>query len=171
MDLVDTIPDVRYWSQILRCSIPTPHILTDLEVKVTDLEFFMINGMSISHISQSLESIHLSNIRTLESLLPFHNYWPQGTCHGVGLEVKNIEHPHALAILSSFFWHFLLARHSAGELRCSGTAFNYHTFRRGTSFKYCAKWSILRSSVLWGKGSCALVKYNHFLVYLLAFPW
>ena len=75
MDLVDTIPDVRYWSKILRCSIPAPHLLTDLEVKVTDLEFFMINEMSISHISQSSESIHLSNIRTLESLLPFHNYW------------------------------------------------------------------------------------------------
>ena len=62
MDPVDTIPDVQYWSKILRCSIPTPHLLTDLEVKVTDLEFFMINEMSISHISQSSESIHLSNI-------------------------------------------------------------------------------------------------------------
>ena len=103
MDLVDTIPDVRYWSKILPCSIPTPHLLTDLEVKVTDLEFFMINEISISHISQSSESIHLSNIRTLEGLLPFHNYWPNYS-HGVGLEVKNIEHPHTLAILSSFFW-------------------------------------------------------------------
>ena len=74
MDLVDTIPDVRYWSKILRCSIPTPHLFTDLEVKVTDLEFFMINEMSISHINQSSESIHLSNIRTLEGLLPFYNY-------------------------------------------------------------------------------------------------
>ena len=51
MDLVDTIPDVRYWSKILGCSIPTPNLLTDLEVKVTDLEFFMINEMSISHQS------------------------------------------------------------------------------------------------------------------------
>ena len=40
MDLVDTTPDVRYWSKILRCSIPTPRLLIDLEVKVTDLEFF-----------------------------------------------------------------------------------------------------------------------------------
>ena len=55
MDLVDTIPDVRYETKILRCSIPTPHLLTDLEVKVTDLEVFMINEMSISHISQSSE--------------------------------------------------------------------------------------------------------------------
>ena len=74
MDLVDTIPDVRYWSTILHCSIPIPHLLTDLEVKVTDLEFFMINEMSISRINQLSESIHLSNIRTLEGLLPFHNY-------------------------------------------------------------------------------------------------
>ena len=74
MDLVDTIPDVRYWSKILRYSIPTSHLLTDLEVKVTDLEVLMINEMSISHISQSSESIHLSNIRTLEGRLPFHNY-------------------------------------------------------------------------------------------------
>ena len=74
MDLVDTIPDVRYWSKILRFSILNPHLLTDLEVKFTDLEFFMINEMSMSHISQSSESIHLSNIRTLAGLLPFHNY-------------------------------------------------------------------------------------------------
>ena len=30
---------------------PHPHLLTDFEVKVTDLEFFMINEMSISHQS------------------------------------------------------------------------------------------------------------------------
>ena len=51
MDLVDTIPDVRYWSKILHCSSPTPNLFTDLEVKVTDLEFFMINEMSVSHQS------------------------------------------------------------------------------------------------------------------------
>ena len=44
---------------------------------------------------------------------------------------QNIEHPHSLAILSSFFFFFfffcfncilvLLARHSSGELRCSVT--------------------------------------------------
>ena len=41
MDLVDTKADVRYWSKI-----PSP---PDLEVKVTYLEFFMINEMSVSH--------------------------------------------------------------------------------------------------------------------------
>ena len=51
MDLVDTIPDVRFWSKILRCSIPTLHLITDREVKVTDLEFFLISEISISHQS------------------------------------------------------------------------------------------------------------------------
>ena len=86
MDLVDTLSNVRYWSKIFplfRCSIPIPH-LTDLDVKVTDLEFFMINEMSISS-----ESIRLSNIRTLQFLLQFHNYSPQGTCHDqMGLQVS-----------------------------------------------------------------------------------
>ena len=36
IDLVDTLPDVRYWSEVLRCTITT-HI-SDLEVKVTDFE-------------------------------------------------------------------------------------------------------------------------------------
>ena len=36
MDLVDTLPDVRYWSEVLCCTITT-HI-GDLEVKVTDFE-------------------------------------------------------------------------------------------------------------------------------------
>ena len=36
MDLVDTLPDVRYWSKVLCCTITT-HI-SDLEVKVTDFE-------------------------------------------------------------------------------------------------------------------------------------
>ena len=34
MDLVDTLPDVRYWSEVLCCTITT-HIG---EVKVTDFE-------------------------------------------------------------------------------------------------------------------------------------
>ena len=36
LDPVDTLPDVRYWSRVLRCTIIT-HI-SDLEVKVTDFE-------------------------------------------------------------------------------------------------------------------------------------
>ena len=36
MDFVDTLPDVRYWSDVLYYTIIT-HI-SDLEVKVTDFE-------------------------------------------------------------------------------------------------------------------------------------
>ena len=36
MDLLDTLPDVRYWSEVLCCTIMT-HI-SDLEVKVMDFE-------------------------------------------------------------------------------------------------------------------------------------
>ena len=36
MDLVDTLPDVRYWSEVL-CYVITTHI-SDLEIKVTELE-------------------------------------------------------------------------------------------------------------------------------------
>ena len=36
MDRVDTLPDVRYWSEVLCCTIMS-HIC-DLEVKVTDFE-------------------------------------------------------------------------------------------------------------------------------------
>ena len=36
MDLVDTMPDVRYWSEGLCCTMTT-HI-SDLEVKVMDFE-------------------------------------------------------------------------------------------------------------------------------------
>ena len=37
MDLVDTLPDVRYWPEVL-CYTITTHI-SDLEVKGTDFEF------------------------------------------------------------------------------------------------------------------------------------
>ena len=36
MDLIDILPDVRYWSEVLCCTILTH--LSDLEVKVTDFE-------------------------------------------------------------------------------------------------------------------------------------
>ena len=66
-------------------SPPTP--LTDLGVKVLDFRIFLCL-MKLFHISQPSENIHISNIHTLEGLLPFLNYWLQGACHGVGLEVK-----------------------------------------------------------------------------------
>ena len=36
MDLVDTLPDVRYWSEVLCCTITT--YISDLEIKVTDFK-------------------------------------------------------------------------------------------------------------------------------------
>ena len=41
MDLVDTLPDFRYWSEVLCCTITT-HI-GDLQVKVTDFEILSLN--------------------------------------------------------------------------------------------------------------------------------
>ena len=38
MDLVDTLPDVRYWSGVLCYTIKT--YIGDPEVKVTDFEIF-----------------------------------------------------------------------------------------------------------------------------------
>ena len=125
MDLGDTIPDVRYWSKILRCSTPSPplppNLLIDLEVKVTDLEFFMINEMSVSHQSaiRKHSSFKYKNLGGSASipLLLTPGYMPWGGAAG-----QNIEHPHALAILSSFFFFcfkcilVLLARLSSGEL-------------------------------------------------------
>ena len=41
LDLVDTLPDERYWSEVLCCTIIT-HI-SDLEIKVTDFEILRYN--------------------------------------------------------------------------------------------------------------------------------
>ena len=92
MDLDDTIPDVRYWSKMLHCSIPTLHLLTDLEIKVTDLEFFMINEMSILH--QSIIRKHSSF-----KYMNLGGYMLWGGAGG-----QNIEHSHTLVILRFFFF-------------------------------------------------------------------
>ena len=39
IDLVDTLPDVRYWSEVLRCTIMTHICDLQVKVKVTDLKF------------------------------------------------------------------------------------------------------------------------------------
>ena len=36
VDLIDTLPDVRYWAEVLCCTIMTHS--SDLEIKVTDFE-------------------------------------------------------------------------------------------------------------------------------------
>ena len=79
-----------------------PHpsrLLTDLEIKVTDLEFFMINEMSISHQSviRKHSSFNYKNLGGSASILllltPGYMPWD-------GAAGQNIEHPHTLAILS-----------------------------------------------------------------------
>ena len=40
MEVVHTCPDVRYWSEVLYCAIPTH--LSDLEVKITNLEILFM---------------------------------------------------------------------------------------------------------------------------------
>ena len=96
-----------------------PHLLTDIEVKVTDLEFFMINEMSISH--QSVIRKHSSfKYKNLGGSASIPGYMPWGRVAG-----QNIEHPHTLAILSSFCllqMHFsLFARRNSCKLRCPAT--------------------------------------------------
>ena len=49
MDIVDLMLDIGL--KFYAVPSPPPHLLTDLEVTVTDLGFFMINEMSISHQS------------------------------------------------------------------------------------------------------------------------
>ena len=45
MDPVDTLPVVRYWSEVFCCTIPTH--LCDLEVKVTDFEIYVFRWMDL----------------------------------------------------------------------------------------------------------------------------
>ena len=40
IELVDTLPGIRYWSDILHCIFPTP--LIDRQVKIRDLRNFII---------------------------------------------------------------------------------------------------------------------------------
>ena len=47
---------------------------------------FTLKFLQANHL---VESIHIWTLGTLEGLLPFHKFWPQGSCPGVGLEVKN----------------------------------------------------------------------------------
>ena len=56
IELVDTLPDVGYWSKPLHCIIPNP--LSDLEVKVTDSEilvnsFFFFKSVSADALNGS----------------------------------------------------------------------------------------------------------------------
>ena len=87
MDLVDTLPHVRYWYKILNCSIPNPHLLTDLEVKVTYLDVLIID--------EDIISFKCKHIRGSACI-------PGG---------QNIEHPHALAFFFFFLAHLSRQAH------------------------------------------------------------
>ena len=87
MDLVDILPDVRYWSEVLCCIILT-HI-SDLEVKVTDFyfmfKFFLLKFLKV-YIFWSFSWILLILCLTLDTGLNFytapspspHYPWGQG---------------------------------------------------------------------------------------------
>ena len=53
----------------------------------TKLHESFSSGVYLTNYSS--ESIHIWTMGTLEGLLPCHEFWPQGSCPGVGLEVKN----------------------------------------------------------------------------------
>ena len=58
--IFDTLQDVRHWSKILRCTIPTPLPLTNLELKIIAIQCYCLMKL-LYHISQSSKSIHISN--------------------------------------------------------------------------------------------------------------
>ena len=83
IELVDTLPDVIYWSKVLCCTIPTP--VSDLEVKVTDIEISYCLTC-LFHISQSSE-IFIFQLKIPWSL--FHSTTTESRGHlGEGLKVK-----------------------------------------------------------------------------------
>ena len=81
MDLVDILPDVRYWSEVLCCTILT-HI-NDPEVKVTDFEIlcFWLNFLEV-YIFWSFSLILLILCLILDTGLNF-----------------RLHHPHPLTVL------------------------------------------------------------------------
>ena len=80
MDLVDTLPDVRYWSKILCRSIPASSLTLRWKSQTWNFSWLL---KCLYHISQSSESIHLSNIRTLEGCL-FHSITTDPRVHALG---------------------------------------------------------------------------------------
>ena len=88
MDLVDTLPDVRYWSEDLCCTIMT-HI-SDLEVKVTGFEI-------LKFLVEVFRSLYLLKLQLdLVDTFPDVRYWSEVLCctiitHISDLEVKVID--------------------------------------------------------------------------------
>ena len=69
MNLVDTLPDVRYWSEVLYCTILT--YICDLEVKVTDFEILCLSFLVKVFRSPSLLNLLLDLVDTLPDI----RYW------------------------------------------------------------------------------------------------
>ena len=82
IDLVDILPDVRYWSEVLYCILT--HI-SDLEVKVTDFEI-----LCLSFWLKILEVYLLKLLLNLVDTLPGIRYWSK---------LLRCTHPHPLTIL------------------------------------------------------------------------
>ena len=64
MDQVDTLHVGRYWSEVLCCTIMTH--LGDLEVKVTDLEIFLLKFLVKVFISLYLLKLLMDQVDTLQ---------------------------------------------------------------------------------------------------------
>ena len=72
MDLVDILPDVRYWSVVLCCTILT-HI-SDLEVKVTDFEILCLSFLVKVFRSLYLLKLSLDLVDTLPDMTLHHSH-------------------------------------------------------------------------------------------------
>ena len=111
LDLVGTSPDFRYWSKILRCTIPMPpYPLIDVEVKVKDTEYFCLTKC-LYHISKPSKRIHISNRVCFHSITTGPRVYAWGGAGG-----QSIEHPHNPMSLSSFFF-FQMVFNFVGKAR------------------------------------------------------
>ena len=87
MDQVDTLHVGRYWSEVLCCTIMTH--LGDLEVKVTDLQNFVLKFLVKVFMSLYLLKLSMDQVDTLH----VGRYWSEVLCctimtHLGDLEVK-----------------------------------------------------------------------------------
>ena len=85
MDLVDTLLDVRYWSEVL-CYTITIHI-SDLEVKGTDFEI-----LSLSFWLKFLELLCLLKLKLNHvDTLPDVRYWSEVLCCTIITHISDLE--------------------------------------------------------------------------------
>ena len=83
MDLVDTLPDVRYWSEVLCCTI-TIH-MNDLEIKVTDFEI-------LRFLVKVFTSLYLLKLQLdLVDTLPDVRHWSEVLCCTIITHISDLE--------------------------------------------------------------------------------